>query len=440
VKGLPSFLRVVGWATLLCVGVGALTLQVIGASQGVTDFCQDYFAARYVLRGASPYLALLTGNGEALCPGLGFYDSHPPFVVLLFLPSGLVSQALAATVWGLVSLTAYLVSGLLLLRELGWRLLRGMALFTLGSLLWTPSLLAIGSHNLGQAVTALLVGAWALERRQRPGWAGALIGAAGLIKLWPLALLANALIWRKWRVALGGTVTLLGGLALGLLALGPAAYAVYLGPVQAAERFGVPAYSNTSLVGDVARLFIGYPADPPMPPLMQGLSVPQAVLLGEGIGGLLLAATLLFLWRLSGRVKPEVGELLSLGLLVTVLLVVFPLTWYWGLVTLILPAATVWLALRQLARPPRWWWGLLALSLVPLLIPSGIVAALPGRLLEYGGAGLAGVANALTWLPTWALLLFAGLQAQLLWWARIPVEHCSPESSAVVEATHPIGE
>jgi hypothetical protein len=430
---LLSFLRVFGWTLLLCVGVGALLIQVIQSSQGGTDFCQDFFAAQRLLQGEAPYLPLRTATGASLCPELGLYDSHPPFSVLLFLPLGLFSQMFAACIWGCISMAAYLLSGLLLLRELGWRLQRGMALFVLASLFWTPAILAIGSHNLGQAVTVLVVGAWVLERKQRIGWAGVVVGVAGLLKLWPVVLLVNALIWRKPRYALVGALTLLGGMALSLLLPGPAAYAAYLGPVQEEERLGVPAYSNTSVIGDVARLFIGYPAHPPMPPLIQGLSLAQAVMLAEGIGGLLLGATLVFLWWCRRRVEPETGFLLSQGLLVVVLLLVFPLTWYWGLVTLLLPAATTLLALRQLPRPPYWWWAILLASLVLLLIPGGILVGIPGWLLASQNTWLARLANPLTWLPTCGLLLFAVVQAQLLWRASAAPLHDDQRIPAALE-------
>lgn len=432
-RGLPvsmhnlfSLLSIFGWATLLSLGLCAWVIQVVQSSRGVTDFCQDYFAVQHLLHGESPYLPLRSLTGESLCPGLDLYDSHPPFSVFLFLPFGLFPQTLASTAWGLVSLVSYLIGGLLLLREMGWRLLRGMALFVLGSLLWTPALLASQTHNLGLVVTGLIVGAWVLDRRKHAVGAGALFAVAGLLRLWPIAFLLSAFIWRKWSLALGCIVTLVGGLVLSILVLKPAAFAVYLGPVQAEERFVVPAYSNPSLVGDVARLFIGYDARPPLPPLVQGLSQSQAVLLAEGIGGLLLGATFIFIWYCSRKVRPEVGELLTQGLLVVMLLLVFPITWYWGLVTLILPAATTWLALQQLPRPPRWW-ALLLLGLIPLLIPGGILVALPGWLLTYQDSKLAGLANLLTWLPTCALLLFAGVQAQLLWWARRPVTAPPPE-------------
>ncbi|HLV97825.1 MAG TPA: glycosyltransferase family 87 protein [Ktedonobacterales bacterium] len=419
-KPSPALLARLGWAALLGVGVAALVWLVAQSSQAGTDFCQDYLAAQRALRSEQPYFLLFSSSGQSLCPGISLYDAHPPFTILLFLPFALGSQAGGALLWGLVSLAAYLLSGLLIVRELRWRLLRGMALFVVGSLVWTPALLAIGSHNLGQAVTALLIGAWVLGRRQRGGWAGVLLGLAALVKIWPIALLLHALLWRKWREALTGALTVLAGLLVSLVVLHPAAYAVYLGPVQAEERTAAPSYSNTSLVGAVARLFLGYPAQPqPLPPLIAGVGLARAVLLAEAVGGVLLAATLAFMWWRGRLVKPDVGELLSLGLLVVALLLTFPVTWYWGLITLLLPAATLWLALRHLPSPPRWWWAALGVSLILLLIPGGLLLALPGWL-QAQDAHLGGLANLLTWLPTCALLLFAGTQAQLLWWASRP--------------------
>jgi hypothetical protein len=413
---LRAFLGKVAWATLLSISIGALIMQVLPASQGVNDFCQDYVAAQRLLHGAMPYLPLRAPGGPALCFGL-LSDAHPPFSILFLLPLALFPQVLAATLWGMVSLACYILSGLLIARELGWPKLRSLALFMSGSLLWSAAVLATDTENLGHIVTVLLVGAWVLDRRQRHVGAGALLGVAGLLKLWPIALLGYALLWRKGRLAWWALVTFAGGLALSLLVVGPAAFAAYLGPVQADERLAVAANANTSLDGALARLFIGFNAQLPLPPLFHMLSLPEAVLLAEAMGALLLIAALLLLWRQSRRVQPEVGEPLALGVLIVVLLLVFPVTWFWGLVTLILPGATLLLALRRLPRPPVWWYAVLALGLIPLLLPGGVLLAIPEWVLSFDNPRLLLLAHLLTWLPTCGLVLFAGAQAWLLCWA-----------------------
>jgi hypothetical protein len=72
-----SFFYQLGWATTLCISVGVLLILLIQSSQGTTDYCQDYFAAKHLLHGELPYLPLRSLSGESICPGL-VYDSHPP--------------------------------------------------------------------------------------------------------------------------------------------------------------------------------------------------------------------------------------------------------------------------------------------------------------------------------------------------------------------------
>lgn len=426
------FLRRLGWAMLLGLSIGALGLHVVQASLGVNDFCQDYIAAQRLLHGEMPYTPLLAPDGTSMCPGLRLYDSHPPFSVLLFLPFALLPASVAAATWGCVSLALSILSGWLMLRALGWPLLRGMALFMFGSLLWSAAVLATDTENFGHLITALVVGAWVLERRQNPKGSGILLGVAGLLKLWPLALLGYALLWRKWRGMQWALLTCAGGLALSFLALGPAAYAAYLGPVQAEERLAVADNANISLVGSVARLFLGFPARQPLPPLLPWLSLPQAVLFAEAIGVLFLLASLLFLWRYAHGVQREIGEPVTLGILVVVLLLAFPVTWFWGLVMLILPGTLTWLALRQLLNPPAWWYALVALGLVPLLLPAGIFLDLPAWVLSFHNSRLLALAHLLTWLPTFGLLLLAGTQAWLLRWAATsrPTGYAAPGTLA----------
>ncbi|HEU5198686.1 MAG TPA: hypothetical protein VFU32_03560, partial [Ktedonobacterales bacterium] len=118
----------------------------------------------------------------------------------------------------------------------------------------------------------------------------------------------------------------------------------------------------------------------------------------------------------------EAVRLLTLGLLLTMILLTFPATWYWGMITLLLPCATTMLALRRLNKPPAWWLLLLEGS---LLLPFGgawlVIQFTSGLLQGPAAASHLGIATLLFDVPTAGVLLFAGLQAWLLWWAS-----CAP--------------
>jgi hypothetical protein len=122
-------------------------------------------------------------------------------------------------------------------------------------------------------------------------------------------------------------------------------------------------------------------------------------------------------WRLAPRPAPAA---LSWGILVTVLLLVFPLTWLWEVIPLLLPCAAIVLAQRQVGRPPRWWLVWLGFSLLPLALHRSWLLGMAGWLLHQQAAGLAGLGVLLYGLPTYGLLLFTGAQLWLLWRAQSP--------------------
>lgn len=409
-------LRIAGWSILLTISLLVLVNQVIQVSQGPTDFCTDYTTAQRVLQGVPPYIPLhCTADAASFPPPLKEYNAHPPTSVLLLLPFALLPIKSATLLWGLLSLAAYLASGVLLLRALGWRLLRGMALFAFGSLLWLPIVFSEQMLNLGQALTLLVTAACLFERRGRAGWAGWMIGAASLLKLWPAGLIAGALVRRQGRQAAVSGVVLLVGTALALLVIGPGAYASYLGPVALNERYVTPSDANVSLVAAVARPLSGIPAT--LPPFIPGVSLPAAVLLGELVAGLVLLLTLGLIWWCARRSPSEPVALLSNGLLITMLLLAFPVNPYWGQVTLLVPGALTILALRQLPRPPRWWIVCFVTSLAEPLGLGWLLIRLPWWLIQGGVAQPAGWVTLLLGVPTLGFLLFALAQAWLLCWA-----------------------
>jgi hypothetical protein len=415
-------LSTAGWVIVLAFGLLVLIWQVVLASQGHSDFCQDYIASMRLLQGQPPYQPLHLWPGYSSCTVPIDYDIHPPFLILFFAPLALLPKVPAFLMWGFLSLAAYLASGVLLLRELGWYSLRDMALFVAWSLLWEPLIEAEGIQNLGQMLLLLLVVAWLLERKGRARWAGALLGLATLIKLWPGAFLLAASGRRQWRLALAGGLTLLGGIALTFIEPGPGTYPIYLGPIQSAALTSVPNETNISLVGLLTRPWTGF-RDPlwspalVLPPLAHGLNLTQAVHLGEAVAGLLLVGVIALIAWCMRRAPTEPVALLGEGLLVIALLLVFPYGWYAGLITLLLPGATLILALRQLPKLRRWWWALLGVAVVPLMRPEIAVALYPHWMPALQRAGLAGWGTVLVDIPTFALLLLTGTYASLLWWA-----------------------
>jgi uncharacterized membrane protein len=123
--------------------------------------------------------------------------------------------------WGWIAVMLLIDLALLLMlarvgHRSGWLWVVGGA--ALGPVLWVR-------YDL--LVAALAVAA-VLQRRRASGWSGVLLGAAVLLKLWPVVLVAALLPregWRRWTAAFAATV--LGGLLVEALLLGRASV---LGP------------------------------------------------------------------------------------------------------------------------------------------------------------------------------------------------------------------
>jgi hypothetical protein len=404
------FLSTAAAGVLLTLGLTLMVEQVVQVSHQASSFCQDYIAAQRLAQGTPIYLPL---SSLAQCPlGLYRYDAHPPPSVVFALPLALLPYAAASLLWGFCLLAAYLASGVLLLRELGWLSLRGLALFVIGSIYWQPSAGAGGEQNLWQLLLLLMVVAWVLERRGYLAPAGVLLGGAWLLKLWTSALLLGAVARREWRQALSGGLTIVVGTLLTAAVVGPGTYGAYLGPVQNDEVLWVPVNGNMSVAGVITRLFTGDLSL--LPPVLAGVPLKGAVLLGEAAAGLLLLGVVTFIgwcrWKASG----EAVGLLSPGLLATITPLVFPLTWFFSFITLLLPFTTTILALRQTPRPPRWWFGVLGLSLLPLVAPD-ISLSLGVWILGQHVSGAAWWATFAFASPSLGVLGFAGTQGYLLW-------------------------
>jgi hypothetical protein len=408
------FLETLLWGSLLASCTALLLEHVIQVSQGPTDFCQDYTAIQRLLHGDPIYTPIHCWASYVVLPTPLEYHPHPPTSVLLLAPFGLLPRIPATLLWGLCLFAAYAITGVLLLKELGWCSLRGLAIFAVGSALWEPATVSETVQNFQELLTLLIVGAWLLERKGHQGWAGGLLGLAGLLKLWPAGLLLGALIFRQKRAALVGLLTLSLGVLLTFLLISPQDLIAYLGPVQANEGLWVASGVNVSLVSAVVRPLMGYHDGAYIiPALLSGLSLSTALLLGEMLAALLVIVTVGYLWWRNRSSEDETIQMLSQGVLVTVLLLAFPITWRWGMITLLFPCATTLLALRHLPRQTRRVQALLWVGLVPLLLRQSWVVAVANLLQPHSAAG------EILWftLPTLGLLLFTVMQFSLLWQA-----------------------
>jgi hypothetical protein len=218
------------------------------------------------------------------------------------------------------------------------------------------------------------------------------------------------------------------GTLLALLVAGPAAFAAYAGPVRIAEDgwVSIGYAGNVSLTGMVVGLLVGYSGSANrQTPSVTGVHAATAVLLGEALSAVLILGGIGLVWWKRRALEDEAGSSLAFGLLVSLIVVAFPLSWPWALITLFLPVATLVLALRRQPRVPRWWWWLLGASMVLLNMEFVLLLAFIHQIHRLDK--LEAVA------PTVGMLLFVAAQAYLL--ARQPA--AVPAGDAVAAGQAP---
>lgn len=389
------------------------------------DFFQDYASARNLLAGRPvyehqavtmrDYLGLDTGAREVNVA----YNAHPPTSVLLALPLAGLDYPTAGWWWNVLSLVLLAGSLAALMHGVGWRPTVWAVAPALALLLtWVPLWLHILQGQLGLVLLALFTAAWAAGRRGHAGWAGACLGVAATIKLFPALLLGLPALRGRWRgVAAGAGAGLLVTAATVLIA-GPRAYIDYLTVVIPNLDRWRPDWINASLIGFFARLFAPDAATAPL------LASPLLAAVLTAAAGLAVVAAVIWRTRRAGAEDFD-GEY---GLALTALLLLSALTWSHYFVVLLIPlviwARRFWLAGRAAAG--RWvvlviTWGLMALpqlDLAKALVPAG--AAAPGL--------------ALTVLSLNFYGLLGFFIAQVWWLAR--VEPCAGRA-AVVAASQP---
>ena len=358
-------------AALALLGALQVFLSWREIVQSGMDIQQDFVAAQRLWRGEDIYAPIRPAEISALGVheenGVGMrLNVHPPVTALLFAPLALLSFPAATLIWTLLSVALLWGVVELLRRELSlpiagaWRLVAPLLLLS-----WYPvwQHLHVGQFTI--LLMALIVGAWWCDRHGWPWLAGALLGAAAVIKIYPALLLGCALLGRRWRV-LGGAA-LVGAALLALqAAIDPSQWPSYftqVAPANAAEW--MPNARNASLASVSLRLFVGSDEVRPVFALPQ-IELPRRALLYAIAGGLFLAT----LWRRRGDPNAEY----SLGLSAIALL--SPLSWDHSFVFLLLPFAYLWQqALLQPGRWRRWAIGLAGCALLLSLFPAELAFA-----------------------------------------------------------------
>jgi hypothetical protein len=324
------------------------------------DFSNYYQAAAHLRMGSSPYR-------------VHAFD-YPPLPAFVVVPLTVLPYDLARRAWLLFGQASLVAAAWCCWRALG----AGRAALLAVAMCWGVAGTLAENLVLGQLhppMLLLLALAFALLDH-RPSLAGALVGVASALKLWP-ALLLLALATTRLRAALaGGAVALLlMGLPLVVLRLGwPPPHL----PTSASYWMGTPAPLNVSLSAVGLRVLEAPVAGAPLPVSWRlgdhpaGLELSAAhraasvaiAVLAVTLGGAAIA------WVFRGRSQAAGGrrsetatgnrhvpavperELLLLTATLSMALLASPISWYHYQVFQLLPASL--LAWRWLRRRAAW--------------------------------------------------------------------------------------
>lgn len=249
-------------ALLVIWGLGPGVVRLIaGKPAGIADFYQEWSSARSYWLGQPLYQETVKLVPRDFGPRVSVEgwllgrNVHPPTAVLLGLPFGRWSYADALFAWNLLGV-ACLVGAVLLLtcsqRPLAWQ-----------RLLILPALLLLSPHLASQFIYGqlslilllLLTGAGVAYVANRRGLAGALIGVAAAVKVFPAVLGWLFLVRRDTR----GLIGVIGGFGIATAitcgVLGTAAYRDYLRDVLPEALGWRSAATNSSIPGLWSKLF-----------------------------------------------------------------------------------------------------------------------------------------------------------------------------------------
>lgn len=336
------------WLAWLLLGLAALLVfgpqfaALLRPGNLVRDFFQDYTSARFHATGISPY-ASLEGEyqrqfgkvGDDRRWHYGRANPHAPASLLPVLPLAAFDYPTAALYWNLFNLACIAGALLLIAGELKWPTgLAGLLLTVAVLLPFSPLYGQVLHAQNNGVVLLLLVWFWSCLRHGKDEAAGLFLGLATALKLLPGLLLIYLLLRRRWLALAWATLAFGGMQVLAWFLFGTADFRFWLehlAPHTAEFRTG---WLNQSLHGYWARLWEPSVKVPGSVPLLQAPWVGQILAYGFSLGLVLLLV--------PPTLRPTGDDDRVVGLWVTTMLLVSPLTWDHYLLLALLPLAILW--------------------------------------------------------------------------------------------------
>jgi hypothetical protein len=325
--------------TALTVVFGGWIVFAVATDQPL-DFNVYYLAAETYARGDDPYAisdAYPSPTWDAIAADVGIthfakpyrYPPHTAVLVMLLRPLGPVA---AAVVWDSVNAAAMIFAAWLLGRVLGGGWWTPVSLA--GLLLFGPAYdtLMMGQIN-GLLLMSLVAALWLLQRGRGES-AGISLAIGGALKLVPIVLVPYLLLRRRWRLGIGWLVAFAALILICIPFVGWGGVWAYVDHAIALTR------PNSMFTGQMNQTLSGV--------FGRALADPDlARLLARVVGLVLLVVTVLFCWPRGHAVR---WLLLEFAVVVAVLGLVFPFTWYHQLVVLLIPLLVLAQELLRLGR------------------------------------------------------------------------------------------
>jgi hypothetical protein len=253
------------WAQILCalllVPLALYYLLLLGTWLHLyaNDFGKFYFATQQWWHGLSMYAS--SPANRMMVVGGGFHDyldMNPPHFHILIWPLMFLPLRLAARVWLSLNFAVAVIAGLLIARELEWRLRLTDALPLAAAILLCG---ATGATIItGQYMGPLLlltVLAWRDGRHDRWTGCGAWLGVLIALKPFLAIFLPYLVLRRRWRALLSLIMAGAGSFVMGLLIFGWATHVAWWDSLGAVDW--IWAGMNGSLYGLLARNLLPSP-------------------------------------------------------------------------------------------------------------------------------------------------------------------------------------
>lgn len=216
--------------------VGAVLLVGLRPDKAI-DFRVYWLNARHYFSGAAAMYGPASGTGWT-----GGVYRYPPLFLDWFRPLAALPFTWGVLIWAVAKVVCGWLAVVALARR--WQVASPLLLWP-GLLLLAPYLIQELRFGNVQLFIVLLV-VWAcLLTERRPGTAGALLGLAVALKVWPLFFLPCLLALRRWRFAVSTATASVAWTLLPMIWRGPVAQARLLGQWLAQERSIAAAATRT---------------------------------------------------------------------------------------------------------------------------------------------------------------------------------------------------